>query len=126
MNFLIQHSKRLYRQLSHTLLLLTASIQCAAQTNPTLPKIGPGAGVDASTDPVSIPILIFKVVGGVAIWLAVAWFGLQMFWAVIKAANEARGGESSWMEAGKSMLGNVMIFVFFLAMALWFSAAFLA
>jgi len=103
--------------------LISMNVSAAA---PVLPKIGPAADVTAESDPTNIIVTVFKYVGGIMVWLAVAWFGLQMFWAVIKAVNEARGGDSSWMEAGKSMVGNVMIFILFLAIALWYSAAFLS
>ena len=105
-----------------------ASMMSRAQSNsggPLLPTIGPAGTVDANTDPGSLAVTVFKWAGGIVIWLAVAWFGLLMFGSVIKAANEARGGDSSWAEAGKSMLGNVLMFVFFLTVALWYTAAFL-
>ncbi len=115
-----------YRQLGNALLLSVISVQVAAQNEYSLPSVGAADNVDASTDPIDFIVSIFKVVGAAVLWIAVAWFGLMMFGAVIKAANEARGGESSWMEAGKSMLGNVVIFIVFLGIAIWYSAAFLA
>jgi hypothetical protein len=93
---------------------------------PGLPSIGPNQGVTAESDPADILVTVFQWAGGVAIWLAVAWFGLQMFGDVIKAANEARAGDSTWAEAAKSMVGNVLVFVLFLGLAVWYSAAFLA
>ncbi len=107
-----------------TLLLFASSNLLAAA--PRLPTIGPKNDIDANTDPADIMVEIFQWAGGIVVWLAVAWFGLQMFGQVLKAANDARGGESSWMEAGKSMVGNVLMFVFFLAIAVWYTAAFLS
>ena len=119
-NFIIFQTRYVY--ILTVLSLLSLNVESAA---PPLPTIPGAATPTATTDPIDIVIDVFKYVGAAMIWLAVAWFGLQMFWAVIKATNEARGGEASWMEAGKSMVGNIMMFVLFLAVAVWYTAAFL-
>jgi len=93
---------------------------------PALPNFGGVTQPTADSDPIDVVIAVFKYVGAAMVWIAVAWFGLQLFWAVIKAANEARGGDASWMEAGKAMVGNVVMFVLFLAIAIWYTAAFLS
>ena len=115
-----------YRKLAGSFLLFAVSAKVAAQSNYSLPQVGAAEDVTADTDPLEFFVVLFKYVGAVAIWLAVAWFGMLMFGSVIKAANDARGGDVSWMEAGKSMLGNVIICILFLGIAIWYSAAFLA
>ncbi len=126
MKILSQIVSRCCRKLADSVLLFAVSVKVAAQSNYSLPQVGAAEDVTADTDPLDFFVVLFKYVGAVAIWLAVAWFGMLMFGSVIKAANEARGGDVSWMEAGKSMLGNVIIFILFLGIAIWYSAAFLA
>ena len=128
MKILLQKISQGYKVITHIILLSAVSLQVSAQSNNgySLPQVGAAEGVTADTDPLDFFVVLFKYVGAVAIWLAVAWFGMLMFGSVIKAANEARGGDVSWMEAGKSMLGNVIVFILFLGIAIWYSAAFLA
>ncbi len=128
MKTLLQKISQGYKIITHIILLSAVSLQVAAQSNDnySLPKIGAAENVTAESDPLDYFVVLFKIVGAVVLWLAVAWFGMLMFGSVIKAANEARGGDVSWMEAGKSMLGNVIIFILFLGIAIWYSAAFLA
>lgn len=126
MKILSQIVSQCCRKLADSVLLFAVSVKVAAQSNYSLPQVGAAEDVTADTDPLDFFVVLFKYVGAVAIWLAVAWFGMLMFGSVIKAANEARGGDVSWMEAGKSMLGNVIIFILFLGIAIWYSAAFLA
>ncbi len=126
MKILLQKIFRSYKKIASSFLFFAVSAKVAAQSTYSLPQVGAAEGVTADTDPLDFFVVLFKYVGAVAIWLAVAWFGMLMFGSVIKAANEARGGDVSWMEAGKSMLGNVIIFILFLGIAIWYSAAFLA
>ncbi|MAZ86580.1 MAG: hypothetical protein CL693_02955, partial [Cellvibrionaceae bacterium] len=110
MKILLQKFYQGYKIVTHIILLSAVSLQVAAQSNDnySLPKIGAAENVTAESDPLNYFVVLFKIVGAVVLWLAVAWFGMLMFGSVIKAANEARGGDVSWMEAGKSMLGNVI------------------